>query len=81
MTNHKKIDIEFAPGCFDAFEGTQEELDALVLEIRRMADSGGLEANSRPLEIDELQEYLDEYDADVFPPEPQPSHGGQRQRH
>lgn len=28
--------IEFAPGCFDNFEGTQEELDALVKEIENM---------------------------------------------
>ena len=81
MSNSKKIEVEFAPGCFDAFEGTQEELDALIQEIQRMAESGELEDNARPLELDELQEYLDEFDADVFPPGPQPSHGGPRQRH
>ena len=81
MSNSKKIEVEFAPGCFDAFEGTQEELNTLVQEIRRMAESGELQDNAQPLEIDELQEYLDEYDADVFPPESQPDHGGRRQRH
>jgi len=81
MSNSEKIKVEFAPGCFDEFEGTQEELDALIQEIRRMAESGELQDNARPLEIDELQEYLDEYDADVFPPESQSDHPGRRQRH
>lgn len=35
MTNKekKKIKVEFAPGAFDSFEGTQEELDAIQKEI------------------------------------------------
>ena len=32
----KKIKVEFAPGCFDSFEGTQEELDAFMKEITDM---------------------------------------------
>jgi hypothetical protein len=32
----KKMKIQFAPGAFDAFDGTQEELDALVEELQRM---------------------------------------------
>lgn len=28
-----KIKIKFAPGAFDTFEGSQEELDSLVKEI------------------------------------------------
>jgi hypothetical protein len=31
----KKIHVEFAPGAFDSFDGTQEELDALMAEIGR----------------------------------------------
>jgi len=46
----KKIKIEFAPGAFDTFDGTQEELDALVAELERMAESGELEENSVALE-------------------------------
>jgi hypothetical protein len=42
--------IEFAPGAFDTFDGTQEELDALVAELERMAESGELEENSVALE-------------------------------
>ena len=36
------LNIEFAPGCFDNFDGTQEELDALIKEIHQLAESGDL---------------------------------------
>jgi hypothetical protein len=53
----KKMKIEFAPGAFDTFNGTQEELDALVAELERMAESGELEENSVALEDwDDLDE-------------------------
>jgi hypothetical protein len=42
MTEKKKPEIIFAPGCFDSFEGTQEELDELVAELNRMVESGEL---------------------------------------
>ena len=32
----KELKIEFAPGCFNQFEGTQEELDEMVAEIQKM---------------------------------------------
>jgi len=38
----KKIKVEFLPGCFDDFDGTQEELNQLILEITRQAESGEL---------------------------------------
>ncbi len=50
----KKIEkVEFAPGCFDDFEGTQEELDALVKEIENKfigIDDSDLEVESVPIE-------------------------------
>jgi hypothetical protein len=62
MTEEKKAKtLEFAPGCFDSFEGTQEELDDLMSEIQRMFDSGEMEANSKPVDIDELIEEESEY--------------------
>ena len=57
----KALTLEFAPGCFDGFEGTQEELDDLMAEIQRMFDSGEMEANSTPVDIDELIEEEPEY--------------------
>ena len=59
MTN-KEIKIEFAPGCFDNFDGTQEELDDLVAEITALAESG---------EIFEQMKDLDEEDIENLPPE------------
>lgn len=55
----KKIEIIFAPGCFDNFEGTQEELDAMIQQIKDMAESGELFENSAPVDIEDL---IDETD-------------------
>jgi hypothetical protein len=56
MTEEKKIKIEFAPGAFDQFDGTQEELDELMAEIRRMVESGEFLEQSRQVDFDELIE-------------------------
>jgi hypothetical protein len=50
MTESKKIKVEFAPGCFDDFYGTQEELNELVDHIRVMAENGELDAMSQDLD-------------------------------
>jgi hypothetical protein len=52
----KKITVTFAPGSFDNFEGTQEELDQLIAEITRMAESGELLEKSREVDIEALME-------------------------
>jgi len=52
-----KIKVTFAPGCFDKFEGTQEELDAFIKEIQE-----GFENGEFLLEADEL-----DYDEEVVP--------------
>ena len=59
----KKIKIEFASGAFDSFDGTQEELDALVTELERMAESGELEENS--VALDDWDDLHDE-DRDII---------------
>jgi hypothetical protein len=51
-----KLKIEFAPGCFDNFEGTQEELDELVAEIHRMVSSGELQEKARKLDPEDLSD-------------------------
>jgi hypothetical protein len=56
----KTIKVEFAPGCFDNFDGTQEELDALVAEITQLAQSGQLEENSTPVDDDAWEQLSDE---------------------
>ena len=55
----KKLKIEFAPGCFDHFEGSQEELDDLIKEITNMFTNmtpEELMAQSQQVDIDELIE-------------------------
>lgn len=52
----KKMKLVFAPGAFDTFEGTQEELNELVAEIQRMFDSGEMLEKSRQVDINELIE-------------------------
>lgn len=63
MTEEKKIKIEFAPGAFDNFEGTQEELDALIVEIQNMF------LNKTPEELKSMSTPLSEVDFDEMPDE------------
>ncbi len=61
MTEKKKLEVIFAPGCFDNFEGTQEELDEMMADIHRMIESGELFEKSKPLseeEFDNLDESI-----------------------
>ena len=54
MTDEKKeLKVEFAPGCFDNFEGTQEELQEMIAMIRQMVSDGTLLENSEPLDMDD----------------------------
>jgi hypothetical protein len=58
----KKVHISFAPGAFDSFDGSQEELDALVAEIERMAESGELQENSIALDEHDILDNISEED-------------------
>lgn len=55
----KKIKIEFAPGAFDRFDGSQEELNELIAEIHRMAESGELLEQSDDLDDLNPAEYAE----------------------
>ncbi len=50
------IKIVFAPGAFDNFEGTQEELDEFIAEITRVVKSGEFIEKSRPVDFDAMSE-------------------------
>ena len=55
----KKMKVEFAPGAFDDFEGSQEELDSLQAEILSMFANmtpEELEQRSEPVDFDQLIE-------------------------
>lgn len=71
MSEDKKpMKIVFAPGCFDSFEGTQEELDKMIAEITRMAETGELLERSQPLDLDLDPEELEAMiEADLNDPE------------
>lgn len=45
----KKLKVEIAPGAFDNFEGTQEELQEFLALIHQMAEDGTLFENSTPV--------------------------------
>jgi hypothetical protein len=53
--------VQFAPGAFDDFEGTQEELDALVAELEEMFESmtpEELAAQSREVDVADLPDHV-----------------------
>lgn len=55
--------IVFAPGLFDDFEGTQDELDELIEEIMAvLTDPETLKEMSSEVDLDELEEE----DAELF---------------
>lgn len=55
MTEEKKLKVEIAPGAFDNFEGTQEELQDLLAQIHQMAEDGTLFENSTPVSDEEAE--------------------------
>jgi hypothetical protein len=55
------LKIEFAPGCFDHFEGSQEDLDGLVGEIEALFGGKSFE------EVDAIGQPLTEEDFDNLP--------------
>lgn len=52
--------LVFAPGCFDNFEGTQEELDELVKEIEQGFSDGTFFDKATPVDLDDVDEMDDE---------------------
>ena len=60
MTDKKEpLKVVFEPGCFDSFEGTQEELESFMAEIQDMFANltpEELKARSRAIDLDDLDE-------------------------
>lgn len=52
---HNKLELKFAPGCFDDFDGTQEELADLIAQIRQMVEDGSIFEQSEPVPEDEAE--------------------------
>jgi translation initiation factor 1 (eIF-1/SUI1) len=50
-----KLKVIFAEGCFDDFDGTQEELAEFIAEIQNMANNGTLMDGAVELKDDESE--------------------------
>ena len=59
---NKPTKIVFAEGCFDEFDGTQEELNELISQLTAMAESGELLEKSVPVDLDNI----DDEDRDII---------------
>lgn len=58
-----KVTVRFMPGCFDNFEGTQEELDEFVKEIQSMFENmtpEELEDQAVEINIEDIIESMEE---------------------
>lgn len=49
----KPLKVVFAEGCFDDFDGTQEELEDFVAEIHKMAGDGTMFDGAELLSLEE----------------------------
>jgi len=68
-TDDGSVKVHFTPGCFDSFEGTQEELDEMIAEINAMfagKTKEDLEAMSNVVDIDQLLEEDPELAMTIF---------------
>jgi hypothetical protein len=60
MTDEKKpLEVIFAPGCFDTFDGTQEELDEFIAEIHKAIESGEFFDDATPITEESLDDLPD----------------------
>lgn len=67
MSKEKKVEVVFSPGCFDNFEGTQEELDQLVAHIKDIFENENFsDAEFQPIDLNEILEEFDEDELEEF---------------
>lgn len=66
MPDEKEMKVVFEPGCFDHFEGTQEELDEFVAELRKMVETGDLFKNAKPVTDEDLDDLPKEVREDLI---------------
>lgn len=56
---NEPIKIKFAQSFFEEFEGDQAELDSVMAEIQRLADTGELFDKAIIVDLDELADFDD----------------------
>ena len=54
-----ELKVVFAEGCFDDFDGSQDELAEMIAEIHKMAKDGTIMDGARPLTDEEILELND----------------------
>jgi len=50
-----EIEIVFMPGCFNDWDGTEEELQEMLAEVRQMAADGTLFLKAEPVSEEEMK--------------------------
>ena len=55
----EKLKIVFAEGCFDGFDGTEEELAEMLADFHQMVEDGTLMDNATPLRPEEEEEFVE----------------------
>ena len=55
----EKLKIVFAEGCFDDFDGTEEELAEMLADLHQMVEDGTLMDNATPLRPEEEEEFVE----------------------
>lgn len=53
---NKPLKVVFAPGCFDNFDGTQEEMDEFMEMLKSKIEDGSIFTDSRPLDPDDPED-------------------------
>jgi hypothetical protein len=54
----EKLKVVFAEGCFDNFDGTEEELAAMLADIHQMVEDGTLMDNAVPIDPEEEAKFI-----------------------
>ncbi len=55
----EKLKIVFAEGCFDNFDGTEEELAEMLADIHQMVEDGTLMDNAVPIDPEEEAKFIE----------------------
>ena len=55
----EKLKIVFAEGCFDGFDGTEEELAEMLADIHQMVEDGTLMDNAVPIDPEEEAKFIE----------------------
>ena len=55
----EKLKVVFAEGCFDNFDGTEEELAEMLADIHQMVEDGTLMDNAVPVDPEEEAKFIE----------------------